>query len=327
MIILYRRKIGLYYLAMERNVSLRHLRCFLAVAESGSFTVASSRMFLTQSSLTATIQQFEDAVGLKLFDRTTRRVAMTEEGMRFKDQADKILREFDSAIRDLQSLAQSQQGHIKIAAAASVIYQFLSRAIPVFRAAYPNVTISLRDAGAEQVERMVLDGDIDFAITSKHKGYDDLDYTPLLEDRYGVVCMPEYAHARLPATPLRWSDLPPEDYVSLSADTGIGSFLKANACMAPLFAVQHDEVSSTTSLYPVLSLGNRYSILPALAAKGGEIPALTFHELCEPVLSRQICLITRRLRSMSPSARRILEILMTTVEQQELPPGVSLVNR
>jgi DNA-binding transcriptional LysR family regulator len=284
-------------------------------------------MFLTQSSLTATIQQFEESVGLKLFDRTTRRVVLTEEGMRFKDQADKILKEFDSAIRDLQALAQSQQGHIKIAAAASVIYQFLVRAIPVFRAAYPNVTISLRDAGAEQVERMVLDGDVDFAVTSKHKGYDDLDYTPLLEDRYGVVCLPEYAQRHLPAAPLRWSDLPPQDYVALSADTGIGTFLAANPCTAPLFSVQHDEVSSTTSLYPVLSLGNRYSILPALAAKGGEIPALTFHELSEPVLSREICLITRRLRSLSPSARRILDILLATLEQHELPPGVSLVKR
>jgi DNA-binding transcriptional LysR family regulator len=311
---------------MERNVSLRHLRCFLAVADSGSFTVASSRMFLTQSSLTATIQQFEEAVGLRLFDRTTRRVVLTEEGTRFRGQADKILKEFDSAIRDLQALAQSQQGHIKIAAAASVIYQFLVRAIPVFRAAYPNVTISLRDAGAAQVERMVLDGDVDFAITSKHKGYGDLDYIPLLEDHYGVVCLPEYARAHLP-TPLRWADLPPEDYVALSADTGIGTFLAANACTSRLFSGQHDEVSSTNSLYPILSLGNRYSILPALAAKAEGIPALTFYELSEPVLSREICLITRRLRSLSPSARRILEILLETLEEHDLPPGVSLVKR
>ena len=46
---------------MDRTVSLRHLRCFVAVAQAGSFTVASSRLFLTQSSLTATIQQFEAA--------------------------------------------------------------------------------------------------------------------------------------------------------------------------------------------------------------------------------------------------------------------------
>jgi DNA-binding transcriptional LysR family regulator len=309
---------------MERAVSIRHLRCFLAVADSGSFTVASSRMFLTQSSLTATIQQFEEAIGLKLFDRTTRRVVMTEEGHQFRGEAEKILREFDTAISDLKALAQSQQGHIRIAAAASVIYQFLTRAIPVFRRSYPNVTISLRDAGSEQVEQMLLGGDLDFAITSKHKGYADLDYTPLLEDRYGVMCLPQYELATR-AGPLCWSDLPPHEYVAFSSDTGIGTFLAANAGFSPLFRSPHDEVSSTTSLYPLLSLGDRYSIVPALAARPQDFPGLTFRELTEPVLTRTICLITRRLRSLSPSARRILDILLETLQQAELPPGVAIV--
>jgi DNA-binding transcriptional LysR family regulator len=308
---------------MERSVSLRHLRCFLAVADSGSFTVASSRMFLTQSSLTTTIQQFEKAIGLKLFDRTTRRVVMTEEALRFRDEAEKILKHFDSAIRDVKAFAQSQQGHIRIAAAASVIYQFLTRAIPVFRKAYPNVTISLRDTGAEQVERLVMNGDVDFAIASKHKGYKDLDYAPLLEDRYGLVCMAQYSLAQMPA-PLRWIDLPPRDYVAFSSDTGIGTFLAKHAGALPLFASPHDEVSSTTSLYAVLSLGDRYSIVPALAASSGEFPKLKFCELTEPVLSREICLITRRLRSLSPSARRILDIMLETLKEHELPPGVSV---
>ncbi|HWI82940.1 LysR family transcriptional regulator [Ramlibacter sp.] len=308
---------------MERAVSIRHLRCFLAVADSGSFTVASSRMFLTQSSLTATIQQFEEAIGLKLFDRTTRRVVMTEEGRRFRDEAQKIVQEFDTAISDLKALAQSQQGHIRIAAAASVIYQFLTRAIPVFRETYPNVTISLRDAGSEQVEQMLLNGDLDFAVTSKHKGYADLDYTPLIEDNYGVMCLPSYRLARK-TRPLRWSDLPPEDYVAFSSDTGIGTFLAANAAFSPLFANPHDEVSSTTSLYPLLSLGDRYSIVPALAARPQDFPELAFRELTEPVLTRKICLITRRLRSLSPSARRILDILLETFQSGPLPPGVSI---
>jgi DNA-binding transcriptional LysR family regulator len=311
---------------MDRVVSIRHLRCFLAVAESGSFTLASSRMFLTQSSLTATIQQFEEAVGLKLFDRTTRRVVMTADAVRFKAEAEKILQQFDAAIRDLKSFAKSQQGNIRIAAAASVIYQFLVRAIPVFRESYPKVTISLRDAGSKEVERMLLNGDLDFAIASKHKGYDDLDYTPLLEDRYGVLCMPQYPLAG-ESGPLRWADLPRNDYIAFSPDTGIGTFLAAHASHSPLLTTPHDEVSSTTTLYPMLSLGTRYSIVPALIAKAEGLPDMRFRELTEPVLTRQICLITRRLRSLSPSARRILDILLATLNERALPPGVSLVSR
>jgi DNA-binding transcriptional LysR family regulator len=309
---------------MNRNVSLRHLRCFLEVANTGSFTEASSRLFVTQSSLTATIQQFEEAVGLKLFDRTTRRVVLTQEGLRFVGEAARILKQFDNAIDDLEAHAHSRMGHIRIAAAPSVIYQFLVQAITKFRATYPDVTVSLRDAGAGQAERMVTDGDVDFAVTSKHQGLQDLDYVPLLEDRYGVVCRADHPLARSKA-PLRWRDLPAHGYVAFSADTGIGSFLKKHEGEYPALQGRHDEISSTTSLYPVLRAWNKFSILPALAGTLGDFPDLEFIELSEPALSREICLITRRLRSLSPSARRILDTLFATLEERELPPGVTAI--
>jgi DNA-binding transcriptional LysR family regulator len=308
---------------MIRNVSLRHLRCFVEVANSGSFTVAASRLFLTQSSLTATIQQFEEAVGLKLFDRNTRRVAMTDEAMRFKEEADKILSHFDSAVSDLHAFSQSQQGHIRIAGAASVIHQFVARAVTVFRQTYPNVTFSLRDAGAEQVEQMVMNGDVDFAVTSRHKGYDELSYTPLLEDRYGVVCRGDYALGQ-GRKPLKWSELSSDNFVLFSGDTGIGTFLREQAGDWPVFSGRHDEISSTSSLYSVLRLGGCYSIVPALAAATGEFRELAFRELRAPVLSREICLITRRLRSLSPSSQRILEILLQTMREADLPSGVTV---
>lgn len=311
---------------MTKRVSLRHLRCFLAVAETGSFTAASTRMFLTQSSLTAAIQQFEEAVGLKLFDRTTRRVVMTQEAVRFKEQAERILKNFDGAIGDLQAFAQSQKGHIRIAAAPSVISLFVVDAIDAFGKTYPDITFSLRDTGAEKVEQMVFDGEVDFALASKHQGYDDLSYTPLLEDQYGVIHRAGHELGRL-RRPLRWSDLKERGYVGFSVDTGIGTFLRAHASALPVFDGHHDVVSSTTSLYPFLGVGNRYSVLPSLAAKAGESFGLEFRPLTQPVLSRQICLITRKLRSLSPTSRRLLDVLLETIEQQKLPRGVVLAKR
>ncbi|MFA4914972.1 MAG: LysR family transcriptional regulator, partial [Burkholderiaceae bacterium] len=125
---------------MNRNTSLRHFRAFVAVANAGSFTIAAKELFLTQSALTATIQQFEEAVGFKLFDRSTRRVVMTHEAQRFKPQAEHILRQFDSAVADLESLAQGRRGHVRIAAAASVTHYFLGHAIAGMRADYPDIT-------------------------------------------------------------------------------------------------------------------------------------------------------------------------------------------
>ena len=309
---------------MRRNVTVKHLRCFLAVADTGSFTAASSRLFLTQSALTATIQQFEEAVGMKMFDRTTRRVAMTEHAERFRPEAMKVVHGFDAAIGDLTALAQGEQGHIRIGAAASVIHQFLVNAIPKFRESYPNVTISLRDPAAQQVELLVVEGKVDFAIDSKHHGHEDLLYTPLVADRYGVVCHRDFPLAHRKRR-LRWADLTPHDYVAFSADTGIGQFLRSHAGHWPVLGGTHDEVGSTTSLFAVLGMGQRYSVLPAMALKGRELPDLVFRELHDPPLAREICLITRRLRSLLPSAQRLLDILLADIQQQKLPAGVSLL--
>lgn len=62
---------------MTNNISIRHLRAFIEIAATGSFTRAADNLHLTQSTLTATIKQLEEQAGLKLLDRTTRRVLLT----------------------------------------------------------------------------------------------------------------------------------------------------------------------------------------------------------------------------------------------------------
>jgi DNA-binding transcriptional LysR family regulator len=306
----------------SKNVSLRHLRCFLEIAKTGSFTTAASRLYMTQSSLTAVIQQFEEAIGIKLFDRSTRRVALTDEAIRFKGEAESIVTRFDTSIGDLCSFAQLQQGHLRIAAAASVIEKFLTQVIGNYRTLYPHITISVRDAGAALVEKMLSSGEIDFALTSRHKGMSDLVYTPLLQDSYGVVFPPNDTLASSDG-PLDWHALDPDRYIGFSADTGIGSFLRENVTHSRLFDSVRDEISSTTSLYSLLKIGGRYSIVPALAADA-ELPTMKFRPLKSPVLVREICLIARRMRSLSPSAEAFLNMTREVIQTTRLPRNVSL---
>lgn len=308
----------------RHNVTLQHLRCFLAVADTCSFTLAASRLFISPSALTATVQQFEAAVGLKMFDRTTRRVVMTEHARRFKPEAEMLVENFSSAIGNLMAVAKSERGHIRIAAAATAIHQFLANVIPRFRAAHPNITIALHDPAAQQAERLILDGEVDFAIDCKVLGYDDLDYTPLVADRYGIVCHRDSPLARHPA-PLRWCDLTSDGYVAFGANTGIGHFLRGHAEHWPVLGGVHDEVASTTALLAVLGMGDRYSVVPALALKGRELPGLVFQELGDPPLAREICLITSRLRSLPPSAQQLLDMVLADIRRQTLPSGVSLL--
>ena len=309
---------------MRDRITLKHLRSFAAVAETGSFTLAAARLCVTPSALTVVIQQFEEAAGQRMFDRSTRRVSLTREASEFLPEALRVIRTFDSAVGDLLALSTGRTGHIRIAAAASVIRHFLAQSIEDFRRAYPAIKITLRDAAARQVEQLVLEGEVDFGLESSYEHDDGLEYTPLVMDRYGVVCSADMPLARAPG-PLTWAQLPASGYVGFSADTGIGRFLRRHATHWPLLEEAHDEVTSTTSLFALLASGARYSVVPAMALREKEFPQLVFRELEDPPLSREIFLITRRLRALSPNAERLLKVVMENVHAMALPPGVQVL--
>lgn len=307
---------------MANPVNVKQLRALLEVARTGSFAAAADRLCITPSALTATIQQLEAAVGVRMFDRTTRRVAITPHAAEFLVEAERLLNGLDSAVSDLQALAHGRKGHIRIGAAASVIGQFLRPVLQIFRTQYPDITISLRNPAAQEVERLVLEGQVDFAIDSRYENYSELSYTPLVTDAYGAGC-----HRASPLAKrkrgLTWDDLAWGRYVGFNDETGIGHFLRTHMPgFAPLKA-EHDEVESTSYLFDFLAEGDCFSVLPALSFQRNSNPDLIWMELHGPKLSRELCVITRPLRSLSPSAQRLLDLLQAAVRAQTLPRGVT----
>lgn len=302
-----------------RQISLRHLRCFVAVAETGSFTAAANRLAHTQSSLTATIQQFEEVVGVRLFDRTTRRVALTDDARQFKGTAERILRDFDNALSDLQAVAQSQRGHVSIAASQSLIVHLLSPALASFRQQHPQIKISVVDGGSARIEQLLQDGEVEFGIASPLHHFAELDYRPLIRDPFGVICPHDHPLAQSDA-PLTWADLPLGDAVVMTPDSGIGAVLRTHPELCRLYDSSQgcDRASSTASLYAMLSMGGRFSVLPSLAARTAPRDEFAWRVLSGPRVTRQICLITRRGRSLSATAERIAQVLLKTVDEIDL---------
>jgi DNA-binding transcriptional LysR family regulator len=311
---------------MSTLITLRHLRSFVAVADCGSFTRAAQRLFLTQSSLSSTIHQLEEEVGVKLFERTTRSVVLTPAARHLHQQAKAMLQQFDTMISDLRAVALQQHGHLRIAAAPSIVAWLLIPALPRFQAEYPHVTLSVREAGSAEIERRVRDGDVDFGITSRLSDYDDLDYVPLLRDRYGIVCSPDHPLAGQTG-PVPWSQVAAHrnQLVGLASDTQVGSLHRST--LQDFDLEQHrEEVSSSASLYPMLQLGARLCILPRLTASTHQLEKLPFRILCEPVVYRDLFLISRSLRSLSSTAQALQQALMATLRECDLPDDIELTS-
>jgi len=279
---------------------------------------------MTQSSITYTMQQFEEGIGMKLFDRSTRRVTLTVEGERYLEEAQRLIRLFDTSISDLRATAQLQRGEIRIASAISFIELFMVDIIQDFKTQYPDIKISIRDAGAALVEKMVIRGDIDLAIAGRFENKHDLIYTPLLNDAYGVIFERTDPMAQIDRDILTWDDLDPSRFIGLTDDTSIAVHLRKHAPAFIQAAKDHEKVSSTTTLFPILKIPGKYSIVPALTAAIGTTQGLVFRLLESPATHRELCMVSRHLSSFSPAATAFAQSMRKTLNCSALPLGVTL---
>jgi DNA-binding transcriptional LysR family regulator len=169
---------------------------------------------------------------------------------------------------------------------------------------------------------MVADGELDFAIATKFRGLDDLEYTPLVEDSFGVICRADYPLSAKRGA-VRLEALKPADYIAFTSDMGIGKFTRKQAPQLSLLQEPPVEISSFTSLLAMLREGGCFAIVPALTTTIAGFETLRFYALCDPVLTRQSFLVTRKLRSLSPSSRRLLEKISEAIKERKLPRGVT----
>ena len=125
------------------KASSDELKVFVSVVESGSFSRAAEQMQMANSAVSRTIKKLEGKLGIALLTRTTRQLALTQEGERYFRHVQRFLQEMTSAESELIESLQAPNGLLRVDAATPVILHLLMPMIKPFRARYPEITISL----------------------------------------------------------------------------------------------------------------------------------------------------------------------------------------
>ncbi|MCP4710452.1 MAG: LysR family transcriptional regulator, partial [Planctomycetes bacterium] len=128
---------------------------FIAVAEAGNFTRAAEDLLLSQSSLTVTIRQLEEDLGVVLFNRTTRQVDMTIDGEKFLSDARRVVEEFDRMIAGMRLSASQLGGTVRIAVLPSVAIRLMPDIITQFHETHDDIRIQLRDDNSRGLLRQL----------------------------------------------------------------------------------------------------------------------------------------------------------------------------
>ena len=185
-------------------MELRALAYFVAVAEERHFTRAATRMHVSQSGLSASIRSLETELHASLFDRTTRRVQLTEAGAALLPDARRALaatRAGTDAVRAVQGL---QHGTVSLGIVQQMNLVGLPRILADYHRAHPGIELRLRQAASEELHDLLGAGEIHLAVASPPEPADerivavDLLRTPLV-----VACHPDDPFADRSAVPLR----------------------------------------------------------------------------------------------------------------------------
>lgn len=307
------------------NVSLRQLRAFDEVARQGAFAPAARELCLTQSALSESIRQLEDALGMRLFDRTTRTVGLTAAGQSFLMDVRQAFEQLEQGFQNLGDMAALRRGKVRIAAAPSVLAVLLLPVLPALRAQYPGIEVDLLEDSAEGIAQRVQAGTVDFGVGAAHPAAGDLLMQPLVSDGMGLVALAD--EPLLQARHLAAADLAHLPFVGLTTDTAISQLLAAAPGMPPNVLQTPLRLSNPQLLFEAVSLGLGVSIVPALTAQHPSLGALgnvRFRLLDEPRILRRTLLIQRPRRSMSPAAQLLFNALAGQLRSLALQPGVVL---
>src|SRR5512137_2724368 len=180
-------------------MTLAQLRTFLAAARHMSFSRAAEELHLTQPAVSAQIVALENALKAKLFDRSGRKLTLTDAGRLALSAADDILRRIDQFEGELADLLTPGAGTLKIGASHVVGIYLLPAILAEFRTKYPGAEVVVRVDTRHKVVEMVLRGELDLAVTAERapESAARLATTPIARDRLVLVAPPSHPLAEV----------------------------------------------------------------------------------------------------------------------------------
>lgn len=146
------------------SYDVRHLRAFVAVAETLSFRAAAERAHLAQPAVSRTIRDLEARLGARLFERDTHHVALTEAGAVFLDEARALLAGMERARQAARAAEAGRQGVLTVAYMDFATHRLLPAILPAFKAREPGVRVELVYLPTERQRVALLRGEIDIAL-------------------------------------------------------------------------------------------------------------------------------------------------------------------
>ena len=290
------------------NVTLRQLRVFIAVAEALHFTRAADSLQLSQSSVSTLIRELEENLGLRLFDRHTRMLRLTQAGAEILPLARKAVADLDSVIGSSAQLKTLSRGRVSMAVASVQAALVMPHVIREFCIANPGVKVVLHDVAQEEVLQMVRAGEVDFGLGTASGSRHDLSTRTLWTEVFVAVLPSDHPLGR--KRELTWKDLKEAPIIGPLANNPVREQLDFALAREGISLTRLYEVNLPLTIVGMVEGGLGIGVMTTSMARVVKALGLTLKEITRPIVKREVALVLHPDRSLSPAAQTFRDLLV-----------------
>lgn len=282
-------------------MDLRQYRYFIAAAELLHFARAAEAMGISPPSMTKQIQEIERDLGVRLFKRTKRSVALTPAGASFLEDARRVLEQVERAEDTARRAGRGDVGRINIGYIASTSFSgVLQRQVALYRAQHPHVDLKFFDVEMEKLPAMLDDNRLDIAFVRPPMTYPPgVAAVTLLRDPF-VVALPQH-HRLAKVRTIKPAQLAGEIFVLPEQVSGTMEIGRRGG-FDPQLGVQPGRL---TAVLTHVSLGSGIAIVPGTLRGSVSIDGVVYRDIAKPAIPSQIAVAFRRNES-SPSVKAFI---------------------
>lgn len=286
------------------HLTLRQLRAFCFVAEEQSMTRAAQKLFLTPSALSMLVRSLEEELGLRLFERTTRKVLLTDAGTDFLPTALRTLEHLDNTVRQLQANHLKQGESLRIATSPLLASSLMPAVIAAFKGDFPGVRLELLDVPVATVAETIKSGQADLGICTSVQDLQGLKSEKIIQDALCVVCPQDHLLAAHDS--VEWLDLVEFPLILLRTGTGLRDLIeKPMQRWAGQLRLEY-EVSNINTAIGLICAGLGVSVLPAYSLVQTGAQGVVARPLRNPQVTREMVALSDPTRPLSNSAESFL---------------------
>jgi LysR family hydrogen peroxide-inducible transcriptional activator len=286
-------------------MELHQLRYFVAVAQLENFTRAAQKCFVAQPSLSQQVIKLERECGGPLFDRSGRKVRLTDRGRTLFDRAIEILAAVEGAKRALTE--DGDAGQVTVGAIPTIAPYLLPPLLKRFLRDYPKTELTVSENLTEYTIQACLEGDVDVGVLALPISEDQLAVEPLLTEE--LLLAMAAGHPLATRRRISMQDVSLERFVLLSETHCLGrqvvSFCKDQSCQ-PAISCRSAQLLTVQEL---VAAGNGVSLIPQMAVNADHSQQTRYRSLTGEKPTRTIAMIWRKNRYHGPAVERFIAAL------------------